>query len=112
VLYRILQEALNNVAKHADASRVSVHLTYNHPRVILLITDDGRGFEAHDQTDSGRQGIGLVSMRERAASVGGEIDIRSIPQKGTSIRVTLPARPEPSAGKEAWRWDGESRAGI
>ena len=95
VLYRILQEALNNVAKHARASKVSVHLTYSHPRAIMLISDNGRGFALHGHDQGTRQGIGLVSMRERAAAVGGQIDIRSTPGKGTSIRVTLPAVPVP-----------------
>ncbi len=112
VLYRILQEALNNVAKHAGASRVRVHLTYSHPRVILLISDDGCGFTTQDQSQDARQGIGLVSMSERAASVGGQIDIRSTPDKGTSIRVTLPARPAPSDPSESWQLQGKSRARI
>jgi PAS domain S-box-containing protein len=109
VLYRILQEALNNAAKHSGASRVSVHLTYNHPRVILLITDNGKGFVASEQNENGRRGIGLVSMRERAASVGGQIDIRSAIGKGTSIRVALPARPLPSDQDESWRWADAGR---
>ncbi len=110
VLYRIMQEALNNVAKHAGASRVRVHLTYSHPRVILLITDNGSGFAFQEQNENVRKGIGLVSMRERAASVGGQIDIRSTAGKGTSIRVTLPARPLPSDQDDSWGWAGASRA--
>ncbi len=98
VLYRILQEALNNVAKHARARRVTVRLTYSHPQVILLISDDGRGFDPQESGAVGRRGVGLVSMKERAASVGGSIDIRSRPGKGTVIRVELPAAVEGQAG--------------
>jgi PAS domain S-box-containing protein len=106
VLYRILQEALHNVAKHARAGRVEVHLTYSHPRVIMLISDDGRGFAADAAPAPGqaRSGIGLVSMRERAASVGGKIDIKSAPGRGTAIRVTLPAAPAPPQGPEPRVW--------
>ena len=93
VLYRILQEGLNNIAKHAKAKRVSVLLAYSHPKLILTIKDDGIGFE---QTKgmlpfgAKKQGIGLLGMRERAASVGGAIDIRSSMGKGTVIRAELP----------------------
>jgi len=111
VLYRILQEALNNVAKHSGASHVSVHLTYSHPRVIMLIADDGRGFLSDTEEEGARKGIGLVSMRERAASVGGQIDIRSAPGKGSSIRVTLPARPAPTVRVESWQWREDRKAG-
>lgn len=96
VLYRILQEALNNAAKHSGAKRVGVMLTYSHPQVIMVIKDDGRGFEIEPNASvaSGRdRGIGLVSMRERVASVGGSIDIRSEVGRGTIIRVALPGGP-------------------
>lgn len=94
VLYRILQEALNNVVKHAGASQASVNLTYSHPEVMLIIRDNGIGFEpleTNPDLDAGKGGIGLVSMKERVAAVGGKIDIRSVPGKGTVIRVTAPA---------------------
>ena len=93
VLYRFLQEALNNIARHAKAKHVSVLLTYSHPKLIFTIKDDGVGF---DQTEpmvpSGakRQPIGLLGMRERVVSVGGSIDIRSSGGEGTVIRAELP----------------------
>jgi signal transduction histidine kinase len=96
VLYRILQEALNNIAKHAKARHVSVILTYSHPKLILTIKDDGVGFQ---QTEgmapfgAKKQGIGLPGMRERVASVGGTLDIRSSRGKGTVIRAKLPVDP-------------------
>ena len=101
VLYRILQEALNNVAKHARATQVKVILTYSHPRVIMMISDNGRGFDpAREPAVEGTgQGIGLIGMRERVASVGGTLDIRSQAGTGTTIRVTLTADPPPE-GRE------------
>ncbi len=92
VLYRILQEALNNVAKHSQAKRVTVLLTYSHPRLIFTIEDDGIGFEieAMESLEGGKRAIGLIGMRERVGSVGGTIDIRSRRQEGTMIRVELP----------------------
>lgn len=95
VLYRIMQEALNNVVKHAQADQVSIRLTYSHPTAIMVISDNGKGFDPSDLHPDieRRQGIGLISMRERVASVGGSIDIRSAPGKGCTIRVALPERP-------------------
>jgi PAS domain S-box-containing protein len=91
VLYRIVQEALNNVAKYAQAGRVWVQLINSHPRVILSIKDDGVGFAPPPRGGSPRLGgVGHISMRERVASVGGTIDIRSAPGKGVSIRAEVP----------------------
>ncbi|MFH1136109.1 MAG: PAS domain S-box protein [Pseudomonadota bacterium] len=93
-LYRILQEALNNVAKHSGADKVVVRLTYSHPQLIMVISDNGRGFDPNREPTNavlGKAGIGLTSMRERAAFTGGVIDIRSSKGKGTVIRAALPA---------------------
>jgi len=93
VLYRCLQEALNNIAKHAKAKHVSVLLTCSHPKLIFTIKDDGVGFEqAEREVPAGarKQPIGLLGMRERVVSVGGTIDIRSSKGKGTVIRAELP----------------------
>ncbi|MBN2516271.1 MAG: PAS domain S-box protein [Deltaproteobacteria bacterium] len=93
VLYRILQECLNNISKHAKAKHVNIMLTYSYPKVIFIIKDDGVGYE---QADDGlpwgilKEGIGLLSMRERVASLRGTIDINSTLGRGTVIRVELP----------------------
>jgi signal transduction histidine kinase len=95
-LYRILQESLNNIIKHAKAKKIDVLLTYSHPKFIFTIKDDGVGFEqmeASPQKLDGKQGIGLIGMRERVAGVGGAIDIRSGRGKGTVIRVEVLAKP-------------------
>lgn len=93
VLYRIIQEALTNVVRHAQANHVNILLTINHPKIILTIKDDGVGFdeaEGMSLQEATRQGIGLLGMRERVASVGGTINIRSGKGKGTVIRAELP----------------------
>lgn len=93
VLYRCLQEALNNIAKHAKAKHVSVILTYSHPKLIFTIKDDGVGLGETQRVErSGikKPPIGLLGMRERVSSVGGTIEIRSSRTKGTVIRAELP----------------------
>jgi signal transduction histidine kinase len=93
ILYRILQEGLTNIAKHAKAEHVSVTLTYSYSNLIFVIKDNGIGFEqVEDMRPFGakQRGIGLIGMRERVAAVGGSIDIRSSRGKGTLIRVVLP----------------------
>jgi two-component system CheB/CheR fusion protein len=88
-LYRILQEALNNVYKHAEASRADVLLEYRNRFVVLVIEDNGKGFEASEKMNL-ESGIGLISMRERAALIGGTLEIESSPNKGTTIFVRVP----------------------
>ncbi len=93
VLYRIFQEGVNNIIKHAGARAVNVQLTYSHPDIIFIIKDDGCGFEVSRQGISGcdpRQGIGLLSMKERVASLDGTLIIRSTPEKGTMLRIQIP----------------------
>jgi len=96
-LYRVLQEALNNISKHAHANNVTVRLTYSHPKVIMVISDDGVGFVEEPEAvsaDGVRAGIGLLSMKERIASVGGQIDVRSSLGAGVTIRVNVAVAPE------------------
>lgn len=90
VLYRIAQEALNNVAKHAHAKLVTVGLERTAKAVSLVIRDDGEGFELIQPRKSETRGLGLVSMRERAELVGGEVAVHSEPGKGTSVAVLVP----------------------
>ncbi len=85
-MYRIFQEGLNNIVKHAKASHVNVTLTYSYPKVIFIVKDNGVGFDQTNLTD----GIGLLGMRERVVSVNGTIAIVSGMEKGTTIRVELP----------------------
>jgi signal transduction histidine kinase len=88
-LYRIVQEALTNVIKHANARTVSVVLTRKGEAVVVVIEDDGRGF---DLTANRDKGLGLVGMRERIALVGGRLSVESAPDRGTTVAVEVPLR--------------------
>jgi signal transduction histidine kinase len=91
-LYRIVQEALNNVIKHARANRVSVHLAQPDGQVKLTIADDGQGFDPSAQPVPGQDsGLGLVGIRERVDHLGGTFSIDSAPGRGTTVAVVLPA---------------------
>jgi signal transduction histidine kinase len=91
-LFRIAQEAINNVAKHARASNVSIRLEFTKASVTVVVKDDGQGFdikvvaESKDKT----QGLGLLGMRERAALLGGRATIESRPGRGTRVAVEIP----------------------
>ena len=91
-LYRILQEALNNVEKHAHARHVAVCLRQQGGFVQLAINDDGIGFDPdhHPARRKGKGGLGLLSMRERAACVSGTLNVKSALGKGTTIQAQIP----------------------
>jgi PAS domain S-box-containing protein len=89
VLYRIAQEALNNVAKHAAARAVELILEQRAEHVSLIIEDDGIGFDS-EAAIADPPGLGLVGMRERAAFAGGTLEIESRPGGGTSVFVRVP----------------------
>ena len=90
-LYRIAQEALQNVWKHSRARRVSVLLQRRTEDVLLIVEDDGQGFNADNLLKDNRRGqLGLTGMYERAALVGGNVAIESRPRKGTCIFVSIP----------------------
>jgi signal transduction histidine kinase len=85
--YRIAQEALHNALRHAAPSLVTVAVRAGEGSLVLEVTDDGRGFDAQAPT---RQ-FGLASMRERARTVGGRLNVRSTPGVGTTVRLEVPA---------------------
>jgi PAS domain S-box-containing protein len=89
-LYRIAQESLNNIAKHARASKVNVTLADEDHSVALTIEDDGVGFEVEEKA-SKLKGIGLLGLGERAALLEGEVEIESAVGEGTAIHVRIPA---------------------
>jgi PAS domain S-box-containing protein len=95
-LYRIAQEALNNIAKHARAENVDVILERRPDHVSLIIEDDGVGFD-HPVAGSPHQGFGLLGMQERAALVGATVQIESAAGEGTTIIVRMPI----GAGQDA-----------
>ena len=85
-LYRITQEALTNVVKHAQARRVSIVLTRRDGSVAAVIEDDGRGFGSGDDSS----GLGLLGMRERIALVEGRLEVESAPGAGTTLSIEVP----------------------
>src|SRR6185295_13957757 len=89
-LYRIVQEALGNAAKHARARRITVRLTRADGMVSLVVSDDGVGFDRSRQDASG--GLGLITMRERAGQLKGTFEFESAPGRGTTITVVIPFR--------------------
>jgi signal transduction histidine kinase len=90
-LLRTAQEALANIAKHSQASRAGMTLSYVGDVVILDIRDDGVGFAVKDQNGSNGAGFGLTSMRQRISQMGGELSIESEPGVGTAISASVPA---------------------
>ena len=92
-LYRIVQEALNNVAKHSQARNVAILLEQSTDRVSLIVEDDGVGFNAEQRFQARR--FGVTGMRERTALLAGTFDIESSPGHGTAVAVRIPL---PNAG--------------
>ncbi|MDA8229467.1 MAG: sensor histidine kinase [Desulfitobacterium hafniense] len=97
-LYRIVQEALTNVAKYAKARNVSIVLELRPEGVNLIIEDDGIGFDVEQvlsERTQGRQNLGLAGMQERSALFGGTFEIESEPGRGTTLYVRLPLKGRP-----------------
>ena len=95
-LFRILQETLTNVARHANATRVEVVEQKVRDRLVLRMRDNGRGFDSEDPSIS--KSLGLLGMRERAAILGGQVNIASAPGKGTTVTAWIPLRPPEETG--------------
>lgn len=92
-LYRLAQEALHNIYKHAEASHVGVMFERHGDLVVLVIEDNGRGFNPEEvRAGQGGTGMGLIGMRERAALAGGKLQVESSPQVGTTIYVQISLR--------------------
>lgn len=94
-LYRIVQEAMTNTAKYAQASQLGIMFENREKEVVVTIVDDGIGFEVEKTLNFGK-GLGLFGMKERAQLLGGTVDIRSAPQEGTTVIVRIPL---PEEGK-------------
>ncbi len=98
-IFRIVQEALTNVVKHADAERVDIEVLEDAGRVTLTIHDDGRGFDPTRRSE----GFGLLGMRERVSLVGGELSVESSAGTGTTVTVAVPALRAEGAGASSRR---------
>jgi len=88
-IFRIAQEGISNIIKHAGASNISVQLIENRDALIFILEDDGAGF---DPANAGK-GNGLSNMKERAGLLGGNFSVESGPGKGTTLRVKIPILP-------------------
>jgi signal transduction histidine kinase len=109
VVYRLVQEALTNVAKHAGPARVDLQILSGGDRLDVLVSDDGKGFDPSGE----HSGFGLAGMRERAELAGGELQIESTPGAGTKVMASVPLAPPPgTAGpvSPADTVDGDSDA--
>lgn len=87
ILFRMVQESLNNIIKHANATKINVVLNYSPEQLIIIISDNGSGFE---QTPGKNNGIGIQNMHNRAKMIGATLNIESVLNKGTCTTVTLP----------------------
>jgi two-component system sensor histidine kinase UhpB len=98
VLYRVVQEALTNAAKHSAAEHVRVELRRGPTEVVAEVIDDGEGFQVDEVMRSRERGLGLFGMQERLALVRGQLVIDSAPGRGTRIEAHVPARPTTGLG--------------
>ena len=91
-LFRVVQEAINNIVQHAEASRVSLSIRFMDSLVVAQVIDDGQGFKAEEPFDheNGHLGLGLLGMSERLTLIGGRLDIQSTPHIGTQLRIHIP----------------------
>jgi signal transduction histidine kinase len=88
--YRIAEEALTNVVRHAEAQRCALSLAIDEGTLRLEVRDDGRGLPDSRAGETGRAGVGLTTMRERAAELGGRLVVEALPEGGTRVRAELP----------------------
>jgi len=103
VALRVVQEALQNARKHAQPSRIRIRMARDESGWTVEVRDDGRGFDAEDSAVSGRRHFGLQFMRERAELIGARFEVRSSPNLGTAVRMTIPpgAMGMPIPGEES-----------
>lgn len=103
LLFRIAQEALHNVGRHSGASEATVSLVAEGPRIRMTIEDNGRGFRLPSDLDdlTNRGKLGVMGMYERARLLGGTLDVRSSPGRGTSIIAEMPLSPSLASRQEA-----------
>lgn len=92
-VFRILQEAVTNAVKHGGSGRIRVALDYTPEALLCSVRDDGRGFDPAALASGNDEGLGLASMRERAASIGAELAIESAAGTGTEVRLHVPLEP-------------------
>jgi signal transduction histidine kinase len=89
-LYRVLQEALTNVARHAAATRVEIGVGVEDGELVLIVRDDGRGFDPEHATAPGDVRAGLAGMKERVVGAGGRFAVSSAPGRGARLEARVP----------------------
>lgn len=87
-IYRVMQEHLTNVVKHADATKVQISLSSVADHILLLIIDNGDGFDVKKK----RQGIGIANMFNRVETLNGRLDLKSVPGEGSTLLAVIPLR--------------------
>jgi signal transduction histidine kinase len=90
VVYRVAQEATHNALRHADPTDVRIDLSAQDGSLVLVVSDDGRGFDPDSGPARGQRRLGLASMRERAQAVGGRLSVVSKTGAGTTVRLEVP----------------------
>jgi signal transduction histidine kinase len=100
VIYRILQEAMNNIAKHSDATRVHLQLDKRDNRIEFSVADNGCGFDPEEKSSESTvaSGFGLSAMRDRTMLCDGRFEIISREAKGTTVHISLPCSSELTGG--------------
>lgn len=92
VVYRIGQESLRNISRHADTNTAFLGIRITNGQLVMTVRDEGKGFDTTRAAKSGGRGLGLLSMQERANQVGGNVSVNSRPGTGTTVTVILPLR--------------------
>ncbi|MGB2929880.1 MAG: ATP-binding protein, partial [Desulfobacterales bacterium] len=102
-LYRLVQEGLNNIRKHADAAQVNIMLMGAAPNIILHIEDNGKGFDVKTRQFvlGNEKRMGLQNMKQRVNLLGGQITIKSRPMQGTKILIKIPFKRQKSESEKA-----------
>lgn len=108
-IYRVVQEALSNVLRHASATHARISVERIGGAVEAVVRDDGRGFDV-DRTEAERACLGFFGMRERALYVGGEVEVESAPCAGTRVTVRVPVASAPARGRPALALETASAA--
>lgn len=92
-LFRLFQEAINNIIKHAKTQKVNLKLIHRHPKIIAIISDDGQGFDPNS-TLRDNNWMGIIGMKQRVSTLGGQFNIRSGVGRGTTVRIEIPLNQE------------------
>lgn len=98
ILFRLIQEVLNNIMKHANATNVQVNIDFFQQQLILTVYDNGSGFDPQQYSDPGHlsKGMGLRNMQNRARMIGASFELHSEPGHGTTIKISLPVTSNPA----------------